>query len=139
MAIETYINFNGNCREAVEFYAEVFGVDKQPVMTFGDNPPNPKFTLPEEAKDLVMHTYLDIKGGRLMFSDVLPGSSFIEGNNISLVVNSSDVEELKSFFAKLKEGGTIIMDMQETFWSKCYGMVNDKFGIGWQLSHYDPS
>ncbi|HVI42144.1 MAG TPA: VOC family protein [Anaerovoracaceae bacterium] len=57
------------------------------------------------------------------------------GNNISLVLRSDDVDELKTMFNQLKEDGNVTMELQETFWSKCYGFVIDKFGIGWQLSY----
>ena len=134
MAIEAYLIFNGNCREAVEFYAEVFNTDDPQIMTFGDAPPNPEFTMPEEAKDLVMHTYLDISGSRVMFSDAFPGNPFVIGNNISLAVVTNNEDEIKSYYKKLKEGGEIVMPLQETFWSKCYGQVTDKFGVNWQLS-----
>ena len=137
MAVNVYMNFNGNCREVVEFYAHVFETKKPEIMTFGDAPPNPEYPLPEEAKDLVMHTRLDISGSTVMFSDVFPGSPFVQGNNISLAVVSQDIDEIKSVFGKLKEGATVGMDLQETFWSKCYGSLTDKFGIEWQLSHED--
>ncbi|HWR42126.1 glyoxalase/bleomycin resistance/extradiol dioxygenase family protein [Sporomusa sp.] len=135
MAVNAYINFNGNCREAVEFYAQVFGTEKPQIMTFGDMPPDPKFVLPEEAKKLVMHTRLKINGSNVMFSDVFPGMPFIAGNNISLTIVSNNIDEIISLFNKLKDGGTIVMDLQETFWSKCYSNVTDKFGIQWQFSH----
>ncbi len=135
MAIDVYINFNGNCREAVEFYAQVFGTEQPQIMTFGETPPNPEFALPEEAKNLVMHTRLNIQGSTVMFSDVFPGMPFVEGNNISLSIGSKNMDEIKSLFYKLKEGGTVGMDLQETFWSKCYGSVKDKFGIEWQLNY----
>ncbi|MNP15196.1 hypothetical protein D3C76_1075420 [compost metagenome] len=104
-------------------------------MTFGDSPPSPEFPLPEEAKDLVIHARLNIQGSHVMFSDVFPGMSFIEGNNISLTIVSKSKDEVKSLFDKLKEGGKVGMELQETFWSECYGNVTDKFGIGWQLSY----
>lgn len=137
MAIDIYLNFNGNCREVVEFYAEVFGTEKPKIMTFGEIPPNPDYPLPEEAKNLVMHTRLNIQGSNVMFSDVFPGTPFIEGNNISLAFVSHDEAEVKSVFNKLKEGGTVTMELQETFWSKCYGQVKDQFGIEWQLNFGD--
>jgi PhnB protein len=134
MSINVYINFNGNCREAVEFYAKVFGTEKPKIMSFGDTPPNPEYPLPEEAKNLVMHTRLDIDGSTVMFSDVFPGMPFVEGNNISLSYGSKNIDEIKSLFSKLKEGGKVGMDLQETFWSKCYGNLKDKFGIEWQFN-----
>jgi len=137
MTVNVYLNFNGNCREAVEFYAESFGTEKPEIMTFGEMPSKPGFTLPEEAKDLVMHTRLKICGSTVMFSDVFPGSPYKLGNHISLAVVSKDMDEVKSVFAKLKEGGTVTMDLQQTFWSECYGQIKDQFGIEWQLSYDD--
>ncbi len=137
MALAVYINFQGNCREAVEFYAEVFKLEMPKIMTFGETHQDPAFPLDEATKKMVMHTYLDISGTEVMFSDTPPGIPFVEGNNISLVVVSKDIEEVKSLFNKLKAGGTVTMDLQNTFWSKCYGMLKDRFGINWQLSQYD--
>jgi PhnB protein len=135
MAVEAYINFNGNCREAVDFYAQVFGTEKPKIMTYGDMPPDPHFALPKEAQNLVMHTRLTISGSNVMFSDACPGMPYVAGNNISLTIVSTNMDEVKSIFNKLKEGGTIDMELQETFWSKCYGYVTDRFGIPWQLNY----
>lgn len=135
MAIDVYMNFNGNCREAVEFYAVVFGTEKPEIMTFGETPPNPDYELPEEAKDLVMHTRLNISGSNVMFSDVFPGQPFVAGNNITLAFVGDDLDEIKSVFDKLKEGGTVGMELQETFWTKCYGQLTDKFGVIWQFNY----
>jgi PhnB protein len=135
MAVDVYLNFNGNCREAVEFYAQVFGTEKPQFMFFGDTPPDPEFPLKEENKNLVLHTQLNINGSNVMFSDTSPDMPFTQGNNISLVISSKNLDEIKSLFNKLKEDGTIIMDLQETFWSKCYGYLTDKFGVSWQLSY----
>lgn len=134
MAVKAYINFNGNCRQAVEFYAEVFKTEKPQIMTFGDVPANEGVTLTEETKNLVMHTEIKLKDSTLMFSDVLPDMTLVVGNNISLVIGFSDIDEVRSIFHKLKVDGTVLMDLQETFWSKSYGYLIDKFGIGWQLS-----
>lgn len=135
MAIEVYINFNGNCREAVNFYSEVFETEKPQIMAYGDAPANPEFPISEEAKDLVMHTNLNIAGSRIMFSDVSPGMPFVVGNNISLTVISDNMDYITSAFQKLSIGGNVQMELQETFWSKCYGYLIDKYGIGWQLNY----
>jgi len=135
VAVDVYLYFNGNCREAVEYYAQVFETEKPQIMAYGDNPPNPEYSLPEEAKNLVMHSRLNINGSNVMFSDVFPGSPFTVGNNISLAYVSKDIDQVKQLFNKLKDGGSVKMELQETFWSKCYGNLTDKFGIEWQLSH----
>lgn len=135
MSINVYLNFQGNCRAAVEYYAEVFNLGTPNIMAFGDVPPDPSYPLPEEAKSLVMHARLEISGSVVMFSDTFPGMPFTPGNNFSLSLVSTDLEEVKAAFHKLKEGGNITMELQETFWSKCYGSVVDKFGIAWQFNY----
>lgn len=135
MSVNAYLYFNGNCREAVEFYAKVFGTEKPQIMAFGDAKPDPSYPLPDEAKNLVMHAQLMISGSSVMFSDVFPGSKFVEGNNVSLTIVSNNEDEIKAYFNGLKDGGHVSMELQETFWSKCYGQLKDKFGVNWQLSY----
>jgi PhnB protein len=134
MSVDIYLNFNGNCKEAVEFYAQVFGTGEPKMMTFGDTPPSPEYPLPEEAKKLIMHARLNICGSNVMFSDVFPGMPFVEGTNISLALVVDNLDTLQSAFNQLKEGGNVGMELQETFWSKCYGSLTDKFGIQWQFN-----
>jgi PhnB protein len=139
MAIDIFINFKGNCRDAVEFYAEAFKTDKAQIMTYGDTPPQPgeEFPLFEEVKNLIMHASLNINGSTVMFQDVLPDMPITIGNNINLTLAMNNIDEINSIFSKLKEGGTVYMDLQETFWSKCYGSVLDKFGIPWQFNYVE--
>lgn len=135
MAVQVYINFNGNCREAVDYYSKVFETEQPKFLLFGDAPADDSFPLTDEAKKLVMHTELNIEDGRIMFSDVPPGMPFTQGNNITLTVVTNDTEKIRKAFERLKEGGNVMMDLQETFFSKLYGFVIDKYGIGWQLSY----
>lgn len=128
MSVNAYLTFRGNCREAVQFYADVFGVEIKEITTYGEHHSAP------EIKDWIMHAKLVVSGSPIMFSDVPPDRPFSVGNNISLVIMERDEEKLKRWFDKLKEGGEVQMELQETFWSKLYGMVTDKFGIGWQLN-----
>ncbi|WP_127579464.1 VOC family protein [Paenibacillus koleovorans] len=134
MAINVYFNFDGNTREAVEFYADVFGVPVGQIMTFGQAPQDPNYPLPEEAKDLIMHARIEVAGTRLMFSDTFPGMPFVKGNNVTLALVLKDKEAVESAFHKLKVGGNITMELQETFWSPMYGALEDKFGIQWQFN-----
>ncbi len=116
MSVHAYINFNGNCLEAVEFYRQVFGTEAPEIMLYGDAPPDPEFPVPDEHKDLVMHTIaLDIFDTTVMFSDLLPGEPLVQGNNISLVVMLKNPDEIKTLFNRLKDGGTVDMELQETF------------------------
>ncbi|MBD8004763.1 VOC family protein [Bacillus norwichensis] len=135
MAVDVYLMFNGNCREAVEFYAEAFQTEVPHIMTFGEAPSNPDYPVPEEVKDRIIHAHLNIEGSNVMFSDTFPGNEVENGNNITLAYVSKNMDDVKSVFHKLSQGGTVDMELQETFFSKSYGKVTDKFGIGWQLSH----
>ncbi|KKK38231.1 glyoxalase [Mesobacillus campisalis] len=134
MPVAAYLNFDGNCREAVEFYGKVFGSEPY-IMTFGESPQSPDFPMPEEAKDRVMHARINVCGSNVMFSDIFPGMSFVQGNNVSLAVMSNNLDELQTYFDQLKEGGKVQMELQETFWSKCYGTLVDRYGIHWQISY----
>ena len=136
MPVEVFINFSGNCRQAVEFYAKVFDCEAPKLMTYGDMPPNPDFPpFSEEVKNRVMYTSLNIAGNTVMFSDTTPEMPFVGGNNINITVGDKDVDKIKLWFDRLKDGAAIHMELQKTFWSDCYGMLVDKFGIPWQLSH----
>ncbi|MDQ6418142.1 VOC family protein [Paenibacillus sp. LHD-117] len=134
MPVNVYMNFNGNTREAIEFYAESFGVDMPKIMTFGESPSDPNYPLPEEAKNMVMHSRMDIMGSNVMFSDVFPGMPFTLGNNITLALITDDRDALQSAFNRLKEGGKVVMELQETFWAPLYGSIEDKFGVHWQFN-----
>ena len=137
MSVNAYLIFNGNTREAVEFYADVFGVEKPRLMLFGDMPENPEYPLTEEMKQMVMHTQIMINGTPVMFSDNFPGTPFQVGNNVHLAFVSNKEDEIRSVYDKLKADGTVQMELQATDWSKLYGNLTDKFGINWQVNHVE--
>ena len=135
MGIEVYINFNGNCREAVDYYAEIFKTESPQIMTFGDgHKEEGAWEIPKEAENRVMHTELIISGSRVMFSDTFPGMDFKPGNNIILTYMTTNPEEIKRIFGEMGKDGKVGMELQETFWSKLYGSITDRFGIEWQFS-----
>ncbi len=133
MALEIYLNFDGNCYDVVNFYSKVFKTEMQNIMYYSDMPENPDFALTDEVKKMVLHTFLNINGTTVMLSDCPPNIPLKFGNNTALVINTDNTEEIKELFNAVKEGGTIVMDLQETFWSKLYAFVQDKYGILWHL------
>lgn len=137
MAFTVYMNFNGNCREAVAFYAKAFGLEMPKLMLYADAPPNPADPIPAGSEHLVMYAALPVAGANLMFCDMPPGMEYVLGNNISPVVSSTDKQALQGWFEKLGEGGAVMMALQQTFWSPQFGMVRDPFGVTWQLSYDD--
>lgn len=136
MSLNVYIRFNGNCRQAVEYYADVFGCQKQNIMTFGQFHNETDFPTAGEAKNRVMHTFLNICGQDVMFSDCPPGMPVAQGDNFSLTYGTKDKDEITRIFNRLKDdGGQTGMELCETSWSDWYGSITDKFGISWQFMH----
>lgn len=132
MSFDVFINFNGDCRDALEFYAEVFGLETPThIMTYGQNPGG---AVAEADIDRILYASLPIFGCNVMFSDCPSGSEFVKGTNIALTLGTTDADEIKRIYAALMDGGEVAMPLGKTFFSELYGMVTDKFGITWQIS-----
>ena len=131
----TYLYFNGNCREAFDFYRSVFGGEYLMVSTFAEGPPD--MGVPESDHDKIMHASLSIGDGELMGSDMPSnfGPSPVAGNNFALSYSARSREETDELFAKISEGGAVTMPLQETFWGSYFGSCTDRFGINWQLDY----
>ena len=137
MKLEMFITFDGNCREALEFYAKVFKTEIGNLMTYGDAPPDPNYPVPEADRERVIYAGLPVGGMVLMFSDIPSGSEFICGNNVCPTIGSDDKDEIARLYNELKEGGEVYMELAPTFFSELFAMVEDKFGIIWQISYYE--
>lgn len=130
MAFSLFINFDGNCRKAVEFYTEVFQTEKPVFMTYGEAPTGD--AAPED-KDRIMYTELLIGGVYVMFMDFPSNMQLKKGNSMQPTFTAKDKEEVSRIFNALKEGGAVGMELQQTFWSGLYGMVTDQFGVQWHI------
>lgn len=128
-----YLVFNGNCEEAVNFYQAALGGESQ-ILHFGDAPPNPAFPVPDHVKNLVLHAELRKDGHVIRFSDTFPNTPYNPGNNISFSLEFDTKDATRAMFEALSKGGTIEMELQETFFSPLYGKFTDKFGVIWQVS-----
>lgn len=140
--INCYINFDGNCREAFEFYKSVFGGEFSHISTFGEMPPQEGMpAISEDFAKLVMHVSLPIsKETVLMGSDVGGewASNYKAGTNVQLSVGTSSKEEADAIFNGLSKGGQITMPIADTFWGSYFGMLVDPFGIIWMVSYDSP-
>ena len=134
MTLSIYLHFNGNCREAFEFYRSVFGGEFDVLQTFGDGPAD--MGVPDDEANNIMHVSLPVGTSVLMGSDVPStfGSPVKEGGNVSISCASHSREETGDLFAKLSEGGTVTMPLQDMFWGDYFGSCTDKFGIDWMIS-----
>ncbi|MFD0769725.1 VOC family protein [Bacillus sp. CGMCC 1.60114] len=134
LSINPYLVTNGNGQEAVKFYENALDAKVEMLQTFGDMPENPEHPVPAEAKDLVLHAHLKIGNTDLMISDTFPGQAHEIGSHLTIAIHIQGAEKAEEVFAKLQDGGQVIMPLQETFWSPLYGQVQDKFGVQWQVS-----
>ncbi|RJQ79423.1 VOC family protein [Pseudonocardiaceae bacterium YIM PH 21723] len=127
--LNPYISFNGNARQALEFYQRVLG--GQLVMsTFGefgqaDTP----------IADQIMHGMLETDSGfALMCSDTPPGMSYNPGDNFSVSLSGDDAEELRGYWDRLTAEGTVAVPLEKQMWGDEFGMVTDQFGISWLVN-----
>ncbi len=126
-----YFTFDGNAREALEYYKNIFDGEVLNVQTFGEA----DFPTPPEADDRIMHAQFKKGGLFLMMSDTFPGQDVARGNNISLALDMESEEQIQTLYDKLSEEGTVQMELQDTFWGAKYGKVKDAFGISWDLNY----
>jgi len=134
MGIIAYVNFKGTTREAVLFYAKAFGSPEPRIMTFGEMGSDPAHPFDEATKKLVAHAELEIDGSTLMASDVPEGMPYTRGDNITLMLQTKNEAAIRSAFAALAAGGEVVMDLAPQPWSRLYGLLHDRFGIGWQFN-----
>lgn len=136
MKVDVFLNFNGNAKEASEFYEKAFGIEAEGLMKFKDMPPSEDFKVAEKDMEKVMYVNLPIGKNSIMMSDIPDGFGYGEskpGTNFSICVSIDTVEDLERTFKALSEGGKVTMPLSETFFSKHYGELDDKFGVHWAL------
>lgn len=133
-AVAPYLNFNGNCREAMNFYKACIGGSLE-IMGFEGAP----MEVPAESKDAVMHAILKSGAILIMASDTMPGHTITFGDSVSLSINCESKAQTDAFFNALVAGGKVNMPLEETFWGAYFGMITDKFGIHWMFNYDDPA
>ena len=127
--LNPYIAFDGNAREAMSFYESVLG-GTLTVNTFGES----GATEPELA-DKVMHALLETPSGFvLMASDMPPGMEHQPGTNMSVSLSGDDADELRTYWERLSEGGTVTVPLEMQMWGDEFGMCQDQFGIPWMVN-----
>jgi len=134
MQIQPYLFFNGRCEEALDFYRRALGAEVQMLMRYRESPdPPPPGMVPPGAENNVMHASLPIGESVVMASDdcradAPPPAGF------SLSISAADADEARRCFDALADGGSVQMPLGRTFWSPCFGMLTDRFGVGWMVT-----
>ncbi|SFH95636.1 VOC family protein [Halpernia frigidisoli] len=141
--INPYLMFDGNCKEAFEFYKSVFDTAFAEFSLFGDMPPQEGMEeISEEQKTKVMHAKLQISEETFLYgSDIMTKSDkeFSRGDGFQLSLDAKSRDEATNLFDKLSEGGNITMPLSGTFWGAYFGMWTDKFGVDWMVNYDEPS
>ena len=131
ISANAYLNFNGNCEEAMSFYAKLFG-GKVLAMMKANGSPMEAHT-PPEFLDKIMHARIQIGSSLIMGSDAF-GGRYKTPQGFGVNISIDDAADADRIFAGLAEGGAIDMAIQETFWATRFGMCTDRFGIAWMVN-----
>jgi PhnB protein len=138
--LHAYLNFNGNCEEAFQFYQNVFGGPLLGIHRFGDMPADPNFSVPAADKNKIMHTALQInEHAMIMGSDCIEsfGQKAKFGTANYIMLDTDSAEQAREFHNKLSVNAqTMEMDLGETFFAELFSSFIDQFGIAWMV-HYE--
>ncbi|MEV8592725.1 VOC family protein [Streptomyces sp. NPDC052012] len=131
--LNPYLSFNGDARQALEFYKEVFGGDLR-LNTYGE------FGQPgAENADKIMHGMLETPSGfTLMGADHPPGMEYQPGNNFSVSLSGEDESELRGYWDKLSSGSSVSVPLEKQMWGDVFGMCTDRFGVSWMVNISQP-
>lgn len=136
MLVQAYLSFNGRCEEAVAFYRSALGAEVEMMMRNKDNPEPPPSDGPcapqADTQDKIMHCSFRIGQTVVMASDGMNEGPTGFGN-FALSIAADDEAQAHRFFNALAEGGQVQMPLGRTFWSPCFGMVVDRFGLCWMV------
>lgn len=130
MDINSYITFNGNCREAMTFYKKCLGGELT-FQTIGESPLSEK--MPQQMKNCILHSTLIKDALILLGSDMTPPQGFLKGNAISLMLNCNSEAEIRNCYENLSKDGKADHPIEHTFWGALFGGLTDKFGNHWLL------
>ena len=134
MQVQPYLQFDGRCEEALEFYKSALGAEVEALMRFKEGPDC--MEMPQGTGDKVLHSCFRIGDSRIMASDGCTATPGFSG--FSLSVACAMETEAKRAFSAMSDGGQVIMPLGKTFWSPCFGMLTDRFGIGWMITVVEP-
>lgn len=132
MKVQSYLAFNGNCQEALNFYGDLFNAEVTNRVTYEDK----KIDVPSSFRQKLQHAELKGKGVHFMAYDASPDTPINHGNQIHMSVDVQDTDEAESLFNELSKGGQVHHNFREREWGH-YGRCTDRFGINWMVNAKD--
>ena len=136
MHTRPYLIFNGDCREAFDFYADVFRGEVTAISTFAGTPA--ESYVPPDWKDKVLHVELRY-GDNVLYGSDAAGSNYQKPQGFGVAIVLADPPEAERIFNALAQGGNVGMPFAETFWAHRFGMVTDRFGQPWMVNCDKPA
>ena len=135
MSLNINVMFDGNCREAVTFYAKVFGQETPHFITYGESDTSfdPNVQVSDKGRELIMSTSLDIAGSIVTFNDMPDNFEFIRGNSFGIIVSYDNADEAKTIFDRLGKKGQVFVPFAEIPGQGKYGMLADQYNIMWTV------
>ena len=134
MNVQPYLFFEGRAEEALNFYTKALGTKVDMLMRNREAPEAPPpGMLPPGSENKVMHASFHVGDTEVMLSDGRC-SGKPQFNGFSLAISARDEATVRRYFNALADGGSVTMPLGKTFWSPCFGMLTDKFGLGWMVS-----
>jgi PhnB protein len=133
MQLTPYIIFNGNCEEALNFYAKALNGATDQISRYADAPENPMKMDPQK----IMHARFNVDGNLLFMASDGPTNAKDSGI-VSLSLNFTDAGKIANVFAAMSDGGNVTMPLQDTFWGATFGMLQDRFGVNWMFNYDKP-
>jgi PhnB protein len=130
MKLIPYLNFEGNCDKAIDFYSRIFDGS----IVYKDFYKSAPMNVPEDYREKIMHTQLNFGDNTLMACDTFPGTQVKEGNGMELSMGFDEEAAAEDVFNKLAESGKITMPFEKQFWGAWLGQVVDQFGKKWMIS-----
>jgi PhnB protein len=134
MKVEPYLFFDGRCEEAIEFYKRTLGAKLNMMMRYKESPEKPPpGMVPPGSENKIMYSSLTIGESHVMAADHCGQGEKPKFGGFSLSLSASNEAEAKKFFNDLAEGGEVHMPLTKTFFSPCFGMLQDRFGVKWMV------
>ena len=130
--LNAYLSFDGNCAEAMTFYAELLGAKLEALITYEQA--QSEMPTPGADGKKIMHAYLVHPEFELMAGDTPPGMPYEGVKGVMMTLTYPTAAEGRRVFEALADGGTVTMPLEETFWADAFGMVTDRFGVGWGVN-----
>ncbi|SHJ31124.1 VOC family protein [Hespellia stercorisuis] len=136
MSLCVTVQFNGNCREAVLFYARAFKQEIPLFLTYeeGKSSLPCECKIPDKMKSRVMHSRLNIAGTPVDFCDLPEAFGFMQGSNMFLSASYKEYDKAKKVFDFLKQDGEVDVPFTQTGVDKYYGILEDKFHVQWIIN-----